>query len=205
MSSVVEALGFEPLRAPRRRRAPGRMGRRSCPARSRRPAGGCRARCAAADAVERVQLLVSDARYAAPACAPGSGPRSLTSARRASWRDAHELGDVLGECLGLERRLAEHDLADRLVDDLLEARHVRALLVGARARPRTRSGRRTAARMPFWRIRITFSTPVTPTRERLSCDRRPAAPGRRSALEVEFDVGTYSGCLELRAASGLQA
>ncbi len=25
----------------------------------------------------------------------------------------------------------EHDLADRLVDDLLEARHVRALLVGA--------------------------------------------------------------------------
>ena len=41
---------------------------------------------------------------------------------------AHELGDVLGERLGAERRLAEHDLADRLVDDLLEARHVRALL-----------------------------------------------------------------------------
>jgi hypothetical protein len=38
---------------------------------------------------------------------------------------------VLGQRLGLERRLAEHDLADRLVDDLLEARHVRALLVGA--------------------------------------------------------------------------
>ena len=44
---------------------------------------------------------------------------------------AHELGDVLGERLGAERRLAEHDLADRLVDDLLEARHVRALLVAA--------------------------------------------------------------------------
>jgi hypothetical protein len=43
----------------------------------------------------------------------------------------HELGDVLGERLGLERGLAEDDLADRLVDDLLEARHVRALLVGA--------------------------------------------------------------------------
>ena len=43
----------------------------------------------------------------------------------------HELGDVLGQRLGTERRLAEHHLADRLVDDLLEARHVRALLVGA--------------------------------------------------------------------------
>ena len=42
---------------------------------------------------------------------------------------AHELGDVLGEGLGAERRLAQHDLADRLVDDLIEARHVRALLV----------------------------------------------------------------------------
>ena len=37
---------------------------------------------------------------------------------------------MLGQRLGAERRLAEHDLADRLVDDLLEARHVRALLVG---------------------------------------------------------------------------
>ena len=44
---------------------------------------------------------------------------------------AHELGDVLGERLGAERRLAEHHLSDRLVDDLLEARHVRALLVVA--------------------------------------------------------------------------
>ena len=42
---------------------------------------------------------------------------------------AHQLGDALREVLGAEGRLAQHDLADRLVDDLLEARHVRALLV----------------------------------------------------------------------------
>jgi len=44
---------------------------------------------------------------------------------------ADEPCDVLRQGLGLERRLAEHNLSDRLVDDLLEARHVRALLVGA--------------------------------------------------------------------------
>ena len=44
---------------------------------------------------------------------------------------AHQLRDVLGQRLGAERGVAEDDLADRLVDDLLEARHVRALLVGA--------------------------------------------------------------------------
>ena len=38
---------------------------------------------------------------------------------------AHLLGDVGGEHLGLEG-LAEHDLVDRLADDLLEARHVDA-------------------------------------------------------------------------------
>src|SRR6185312_6136587 len=42
---------------------------------------------------------------------------------------AHALGDVRGERLGLEGRLAEDHLADRLVDDLLDARHVRALLL----------------------------------------------------------------------------
>jgi hypothetical protein len=41
------------------------------------------------------------------------------------------LGDVLGQRLGPEGRLAEHDLADHVVDDLLEARHVRALLARA--------------------------------------------------------------------------
>jgi hypothetical protein len=42
----------------------------------------------------------------------------------------HPLGDVRGERLGLEG-LAEDDLVDRLVNDLLEARHVRALLMRA--------------------------------------------------------------------------
>ena len=42
----------------------------------------------------------------------------------------HELRNVLGQRLGLEGGLAEHDLADRVVDHLLEARHVRALLFG---------------------------------------------------------------------------
>ena len=46
---------------------------------------------------------------------------------------AHALGDQLGERLGAERALAQDHLADRLVDDLLEARHVRALLRGPRS------------------------------------------------------------------------
>ena len=41
---------------------------------------------------------------------------------------AHALGDVRGERLGLEG-LADHDLVDRLVHDLLEARHVHAGLL----------------------------------------------------------------------------
>jgi hypothetical protein len=43
---------------------------------------------------------------------------------------ADPLGDVRGEGLGLEG-LAQDHLVDRLVDDLLEARHVRALLLRA--------------------------------------------------------------------------
>ncbi len=77
---------------------------------------------------QRVDLLGLDA---------GDGRRLVL---RVSRRDRHlgprgalaladELGDVLCQRLGAERRLAEDDLADRLVDDLLEARHVRALLV----------------------------------------------------------------------------
>ena len=46
-----------------------------------------------------------------------------------SLAGAHQLGDVLSERLRPERRLTEDHLADRLVDDLLKARHVRALLV----------------------------------------------------------------------------
>ena len=41
------------------------------------------------------------------------------------------LGDVRGQRLGAERALAEDDLADRVVDNFLEAAHVRALLVRA--------------------------------------------------------------------------
>ena len=55
----------------------------------------------------------------------------LTSARRRPLASAHQLGDVPRQRLRPERRLAEHDLADRLVDHLLEARHVRALLLMA--------------------------------------------------------------------------
>ena len=42
---------------------------------------------------------------------------------------AHALGDVGGELLGT-KRLAEHDLVDRLVHDLLESGHVDAGLLG---------------------------------------------------------------------------
>ena len=55
----------------------------------------------------------------------------LTSARCGPLALAHQLGDVPRERLRAERRLGQHDLADRLVDDLLEARHVRALLLAA--------------------------------------------------------------------------
>src|SRR5919109_1327789 len=43
---------------------------------------------------------------------------------------AHPLSNVRGERLRLEGGLAQDHLVDRLVDDLLEARHVRALLLG---------------------------------------------------------------------------
>jgi hypothetical protein len=81
-------------------------------------------------AEQRVDLLREDA--------GGRGGLVLGVARRDGHLGAgralalaHELGDALRERLGLERRLAEDDLADDLVDDLLEARHVRALLVAA--------------------------------------------------------------------------
>ena len=78
---------------------------------------------------------------------------------------AHELGDALRERLGPEAALAEDDLADRVVDDLLEARHVRALLLRAEVdealEPRREELLRAGRPM-----RMTFSTPVTPTRDR---------------------------------------
>ena len=60
----------------------------------------------------------------------------------------------------------KHHLVDRLVHDLLEARHVRALLL----RPEVDEAlelRVEELLVPFERMRMTFSTPVTPTRERL--------------------------------------
>ena len=73
-----------------------------------------------------------------------------------------------GEGLGAEG-LAEDDRVDRLVDDLLEARHVdpglarvevdEALELGEVERPGVAAGAVT---------RITFSTPRTPTRVRLT-------------------------------------
>ena len=57
------------------------------------------------------------------------GDRDLGALR--ALAGANDLGHVLGERLGAELRLAEHDLADGFVDDLLEARHVRALLIAA--------------------------------------------------------------------------
>jgi hypothetical protein len=81
-------------------------------------------------AVERVDLLRLDAGDGRGlVLGIARGDRDLRAA--GALAVAHPLGDVLGERLGLERRLAEDHRADRLVDDLLEARHVRALLVWA--------------------------------------------------------------------------
>ena len=44
---------------------------------------------------------------------------------------ADELGDVLCERLRPKRGLAQNDMTDRLVDDLVETRHVRSLLLVA--------------------------------------------------------------------------
>ena len=61
------------------------------------------------------------------------------------------------------------DLADRVVDDLLEARHVRALLPRAEVDEALELALSRAARLPAAPMRMTFSTPVTPTRERETC------------------------------------
>jgi hypothetical protein len=114
----ARAGGDELLRA----RAGGHPLRGDADHAARAPLGGDR------HAVQRVDLLRVDARDGGRLVLGVAGrdphlgpPRALAL--------AHQLGDALGEVLGAERRLAQHDLADRLVDDLLEARHVRALLV----------------------------------------------------------------------------
>jgi hypothetical protein len=120
-------------------------------------------------AVERVDLLRLDARdrrgLVLGVARGDAHLRALGALAR-----AHQLGDVLGERLGPERRLAEHDLADRLVDDLLEARHVRALLLAAEIDEALQPREEQLVAM-----RTTFSTPVTPTRESPT-----ATPGGRA-------------------------
>ena len=86
------------------------------------------------------------------------------------------LGDVLGERLGAQRALAEHHLADRVVDDLLEAAHVRALLQRAEVDEAVQA--RRVELSVRCRIRMTFSTFVTPTRE------SETVSGRGLALDV---------------------
>ena len=52
------------------------------------------------------------------------------------------LGDVLRKCFRAEGALAEHDLADRVVDNLLEPAHVGALLVRAEVDEAVEPGRK---------------------------------------------------------------
>ena len=82
------------------------------------------------DAEQRVDLLREDAGHGRRLVLRVAGlDVDLGAARALAVADL--LGDVLGERLGAQRGLAEHHLADRVVDDLLEARHVRALLLRA--------------------------------------------------------------------------
>src|SRR5207253_8550157 len=81
-------------------------------------------------AVERVDLLRRDTRDRRGLLLRVAGRDRHLGAERVLAL-AHPLGDVLGELLGLEARLAEDHLADDAVDDLLEARHARALLARA--------------------------------------------------------------------------
>ena len=113
------ALGDEALRA----RACGHALRRDAdePARSRRR----RHR----RAVQRVDLLRLDPRHRRRLVLRVARADGDLGAQRV-LPAAHELGDVHRELFGPERCLAEDDLADRVVHRLLEARHVRALLVG---------------------------------------------------------------------------
>ena len=84
---------------------------------------------ATAEPIQRVDLLRRDARHRRGlVLGVARGDRHLGA--QGVLALAHLLGDVLGQLLGLEAALAEHDLADDVVDDLLEARHVRALLLG---------------------------------------------------------------------------
>ena len=115
-------------------------------------------------AVQRVDLLRLDAGHRRGlVLRVARGDRDLGAQRVLAL--AHAPGDALGELLGLEAGLVEDHLADGVVDDLLEARHVRALLLRTEV-DEALEVRGEELRMPSpAAMRMTFSTPVTPTRE----------------------------------------
>ena len=115
-------------------------------------------------AEQRVDLLREDARHRRRLVL-GVARLDVHLGAAGALAVADLLGDVLRQRLGAEARLAEDDLADRVVDDLLEARHVRALLARAEVDEAVEAARRRAARCRCARMRMTFSTSVTPTRE----------------------------------------
>jgi hypothetical protein len=79
-------------------------------------------------AVQGVDLLRLDARHGGRlVLRVAGGDRHLGAERVLAL--AHPPRDALGELLGLEAGLVDDHLADDVVDDLLEARHVRALLL----------------------------------------------------------------------------
>ena len=116
--ALARAPGDEPLRA----RARGHPLRGDADQAARAALGGDRR------AEQRVDLLRRDPRHRRRlVLGIARGDRHLRAPRALAL--AHLLGHVLGQLLGLEAALAEHHLADDVVDDLLEARHVRALLL----------------------------------------------------------------------------
>ena len=135
LEDALDLLRREPVarraaRARERRRAPARTGTRSCPSPRRRPCGACRARRRPrARAACRSPACGRPRR--APACARGSAPRSSPRRARAPWRARTSSAMCCASVSARNGDSLRHDLADRLVDDLLEARHVRALLLAA--------------------------------------------------------------------------
>ena len=90
--------------------------------------------------MQRVEFLGQDPRHRSGLVLRETGLDRHLGAACALTR-TNQLSDVLGQRFGAEGRLPEHDLADRLVDDLLEARHVGALLIGAEIDDTLKPGR----------------------------------------------------------------
>ena len=141
---VGEAVGARAARASARSPAPGRTGRRSCPGPRRRSAGACRARTPPPSRTAcRSPASASPTR--APPCARGSAPRS--SPRRAAppWR-SRTRSAMWEASVSALKASPQHHLVDGLVHHLLEARHVRALLLRAEVHEALELARRRAAR-----------------------------------------------------------